>query len=269
MDDTFVEALRRELGKKPQVLPAADGLEPMAFVPGDYTLKSLAEFRTTLDRVRQAVQVQTAQSFVDYWNRFAHADSVIFADEIKGCYVGFVDYHTSANEPRFCQHMVTYQVRNSLEWETWTGADGKSMPQADFARFLEENYVDIVDPPHADMIAVATNLKAKKAVEFASAVDLQTGEVQFLYQESIRGSADKRQGSIKIPEAFTIGVPVLLGDERVAVKALFRYRIEEGKLRLWYDLHRRQQHWEAAIRRATAAIRKDLPDAPFFLGSAR
>lgn len=78
-----------------------------------------------------------------------------------------------------------------------------------------------------------------------------------------------QQWSQACPETFTICVPVLLGDQRVDVQARFRYRIEEGKLRMWYDLHRPEHAKVAAIQRATQAIRAALPQAPFFLGSSR
>lgn len=269
MDRSAVEAFVQALRQNVQVLPPAHGCEPLALVPQGFKLESLSEYRTSLDRVRQRVSVLTAESFIAYWTRFAKEDSVIFADETTGTYVAIIDYHTAQNSPRFCQHAVAYQAQNSLEWKTWTGSDGKAMPQADFARFIEDNYVDVKNPPHADMVAIATSLKAKKSVEFASAVDLQTGEVQFVYQESIRGSAEKRQGQFKVPEVFTIFVPVLLGDVRVEVQARLRYRIEEGKLRMWYDLHRPEHAKVAAIQRATQAIRTALPEAPFYLGAAR
>jgi uncharacterized protein YfdQ (DUF2303 family) len=273
MDRSAIEALQQSgTGLAPRIYPAGDGVEPIALLPqggGGFRIESLEKYRTSLDRVRQSVCVLTAESFVAYWTRFAKDDSVIFADEPSGRYVAIIDYHTRNGDPRFCQHGVVYQTQPSLEWETWIGCNGKSMPQADFARFVEDNYIDVVEPAHADMIAVATNLNAKKSVEFASSTSLQTGEVQFLYQEKISGTADKRQGSIKIPEKFVVEIPVLLGDIRVRIEARFRYRIEEGKLRMWYDLHRPEHHKVAAIRRATEQIRKGLPDAPFYLGSAR
>lgn len=274
MDHSVIEAIH-QLSQQAAlriIRPAGDGVEPLAILPhgdGQFRIESLEKYRTTLDRVRQKVDVLTADSFIDYWKRFAMEDSVIFADECAGAYVGIIDYHTTENGPRFCSHMVAYEAQPSLEWQTWTGSDAKSMTQADFARFIDDNYVDVIDPPHADMLAVATNLKAKKSVEFASATDLQTGQVQFLYQETIRGSAEKRQGSLKIPEIFTIRIPVLLGDVAVELQARLRYRIEEGKLRMWYDLHRPEHAKVAAIQRATQAIRTALPEAPFYLGAAR
>lgn len=260
----LIEATRRE----PTVHISTDGLQPYALVPEGYDVKALSSLRTTLDRVEQRVALLTAEAFIAYWSRFATEDSVIFADERKGTYVAILDYHKAAGDPAWCKHIAVFTAEQSLEWKVWTGSSGKQMAQPEFARFLEDNYVDIVDPPHADMLAVASNLTAKRSVEFAEATVLQTGQTQLQYQEKIRGSADTKHGSIKIPECFRLMIPPLLGSERVPLLAKFRYRIEEQRLKLWYDLHRPTQVWDTAVRATTLGIQGALKEAPFFLGSA-
>lgn len=245
------------------------GLTPFAIVPDGFKLESLEDFRTGLDRVEQRVTLLTAGAFVAYWTRFSKTDSVIFADETKGTYVAILDYHKKEGEPAWCQHVAQFTVQPSLEWKIWTGSNGKSMSQVDFARFIEDNCVDVVKPTPADMMAVASNLSAKRSVEFAEATQLGNGETQLLFNEKIRATADTKQGSIKIPDAFFLSIPVLLGDtSRASVKAMFRYRIDNMRLVLQYELHRHTQVWDAAIQASTKTIRTSLKDAPFFLGSA-
>jgi hypothetical protein len=45
-------------------------------------------------------------------------------------------------------------------------------------------------------------------------------------------------GKIEIPEQFTIAIPVYVGTARVPLTARLRYRINGGKLVIWYDLLR-------------------------------
>lgn len=268
IDKSAVDALLIATRQAPTVRLSDTGLVPYVLVPDGYDVKSLEELRTTLDRVKQRVSLLTSEAFIAYWNRFADANSVIFADERKGTYAAIIDYHRPQVAAAWCQHVAVFTAEPSLEWKVWTGANGKQMDQPTFARFIEDNYVDIVKPPHADMLAVASNLTAKRSVDFAEAVSLQTGETQLQYQEKIRGSADTKSGSIKIPDKFHLAIPPLLGSERVTLVAMFRYGIQDMRLQLKYDLHRPTQVWDAAIQATTTRIRTQLKDAPFFLGSA-
>lgn len=273
MDSDAVEALLHAVRREPTVHVDTGGLQPYALVPQGYDIKSLDHLRTTLDRVKQKVALLTADAFMAYWKRFSTRQSVIFADERFATYTAILDYHKADGAPAgpgpdWCGHVAIFQVQPSLEWEVWTGSNGKVMQQPDFARFMEDNYVDIVKPAHADMLAIASNLRAKRSVDFAEATELQNGETQLQYQEKIRASADTRQGSIKIPDSFELMIPPLLGSDRTKVIAKFRYRIEDQRLKLWYDLHRPTQVRNAAIQQTTQKIIAALKDAPFFLGSA-
>jgi uncharacterized protein YfdQ (DUF2303 family) len=136
---------------------------------------------------------------------------------------------------------------------TMSGANGKQMSQADFARFIEDNAPDCVAPSAADMIEIARSLEAKKAVNFSSAVRLDNGQSQLTYEETIQGTAAK--GRLVVPELFDIGSPVFEGDGRYAVTARLRYRIAEGgKLSLWYDLVRPHKIIEDAVKELRLVI---------------
>ena len=138
------------------------------------------------------------------------------------------------DQAAFAEHRVVYDAPRSDEWEIWTKADGVAMPQADFSRFIEDNVKDIREPAGADVLEVARQLEVKKKVEFASAQRLSDGQREFTYNEEIDGTS--RRGQMQIPEEFQLGIPVFLDGELYAVTARLRYRINEGTLRLWYDL---------------------------------
>ncbi|MYE01162.1 MAG: DUF2303 family protein [Alphaproteobacteria bacterium] len=116
----------------------------------------------------------------------------------------------------------------------WTEADGNAMSQTDFSRFLEENVKDIREPAGADVLEVARELEVQKKVHFNSTIRLSDGARTFGYSEDVAGST--RQGQMKIPEAFQLGIPVFRGGELYAITARLRYRIDGGNLALWYDL---------------------------------
>lgn len=267
IDSDAIETVLRAVRREPTVVTSTEGLKPYAMVPEGFKIEAIDQLRTRLDRVEQRVSLLTAESFVDYWKRFAKGDSVIFADERTGTYSAVLDYHKAAGEPAWCRHVAVFLAQDSREWQTWMGLNGKPVPQAEFALFIEDNYVDIVKPEPADMIAVAMNLSAKKSVEFASSMRLDNGQTQLVYQEKITGSAERAQGQMKIPDVFVIRIPVLLGGTPTKIDARLRYRISDGKLSMWYDLHRPAHIRDAAIRESTEAIRKALGSAPFFLGA--
>lgn len=213
----------------------ADGVIPYAIVPNDAHIDELERLLPAPVRARATVTANSAETLSAYINRFKSENSAIFADQAKFTIVGIIDYH-APSAPAFREHRVTYVAPRSLEWQTWTGGSGKRMAQSDFAQFIEDNVVDIRTPPGADVLEVARGLQAKKSVEFASAIRLADGAQQFTYNETIDGSAAK--GTIKVPEEFVLGIPVFFGGDLYEVRARLRYRIDGGKLMLWYELYR-------------------------------
>ncbi len=132
--------------------------------------------------------------------------------------------------------------------------NGKREAQMEFAEFIEDNAPDIVEPDSATMLEVARDLSAKTDVDFASAIRLQNGQVQFKYSEQIKGTYGS--GNLDVPERFTISIPVHIGSERVGITARLRYRIASGKLTFWYDLLRA----DMIERNAFLAVRKAIGD---------
>jgi uncharacterized protein YfdQ (DUF2303 family) len=129
-------------------------------------------------------------------------------------------------------------LRHSEEWKTWTGHNGqpRKMTQMEFAEFIEDNTPDIVNPRAADMLEMARTLQAKADVDFSSAIRTNNGQVQLKYTENVKGTYGA--GNVEIPEEFTISIPVYVGSPRVTIRARLRYRLNSGKIAIWYDLLR-------------------------------
>lgn len=220
---------------EPKTAPGSD--IPYALVPDGAQIASLEHLLQNPTLTRRTVALATLESFIAYVQKFSDADSAIFGDPVTMQLTALLDYHR-VDEPRWCQHIACYTAPTSLEWQTWNGQDNRPKGQADFAQFLEDNLVDIRNPPGADVLEVCRSLKTKRSVEFLSSVDLANGSEQFTYNETITGETGHRRSNLAVPKDFNLGIPVLLGGEVYAVVARLRYRITDGKLTLWYELYR-------------------------------
>lgn len=226
------------------------------------TVKDLEFLMHAPRRIRAAVTTHDTKTFAEYFNLYKAPPSRIFANRDEFHIVGLLDYHEAGGDPAWCSHKVTYTAPRSPEWVIWTGKHGRQMSQPEFATFIENNVDDIQQPADeptmptgADMLEIARNLQAKKAVNFSSAIRLANGEQEFTYAEEIQGSSSK--GKLKVPERFVLGIPVFLNDQPYRVEARLRYRINEGKLILWYDLFRHPQLEVDAFNKIIDVVEKD------------
>lgn len=267
MDQHAIAAIVNAIKPRPE-LEDLPGLQKFAIIPQGMSIQSLEDYELEPHRVEQKVTLLTADDFVRYWLRFKHDASVIFGDERSATYTAIIDYHGTDATPHWCSHTAIYACPNSPEWTIWSGSDGKKMSQAEFAEFIENNYPDITKPAHADMLQVSTNLQAKKSVDFSQSTRLDNGQSQLTYQEKVTGSVETKAGSMKVPDEFELVLPVFLGGPPYKVTARLRYRIGEGRLAIWYDLHRPQKVVQAATQKVTEAIRKGIGSDPMFLGAA-
>ena len=242
------------LGAPQSPVDAALGGGVYAVVPKGYSLESLEEFLPTPVRIKQAVHLHEADSFIDYVNEFGTGLSHVFFNIQQQEFRAVLDYHAPATDgdkpspevPGWCEHSATYQPRLSVEWQTWVNQNRKQMNQVDFARFLEENIPDIVEPNSADLLAVALTFEAKKSVEFSSGVRLANGQIQFQYDEVVRGTAQK--GTMEVPEQFTLGIPIHVNGPAYRIPVRLRWRLQEGKVAFWYEIVRPHRFLEDALK---------------------
>lgn len=182
------------------------------------------------------ITVQDAASFIAYFNLFRDSASIVFADEVNKHIVGIIDYHNPLGEAAWKRHVVAYTPIHSDQWNTWHRKNNVNFTQADFALFVEDNLIDVVEPTGATLLEIAKTLEAKSAVEFSSAVRLNNGQVQLTYTEEIRGTAS--QGQLEIPETFKLGItPFLNTPTPYAVVARLRYRLTQGKVVFWFRMN--------------------------------
>lgn len=239
---------------KPEVF-FASGDREFVLVPqtgGAYKLENISRPHTAEPPIptytSQLVDLQTEQSMIDYLNRFKNIDSAMFADMAHDTIVGIIDYHRAAVppevkaaadvgavQPRLKAHRATLKLPKSVEWATWAAKDNRLMSHLEFVDFLEENSVDIIDPPGGELIELCRDLQATRNVKFGSFV--RAGDYEKIDYSKDGGAVAR--GSVSIPVSITINIPVYFGDKPITMKALFRRKVDDdGALKLGYKLMR-------------------------------
>lgn len=266
MDDEAVQTLIDMVASTTAVREFGDE-HGVIVAPSGYSVHDISKFLPPPNRPKEKIALFTLASFVEYVSKFGRAGvSAVFADTTTNEFVAVLDYHDPAEGGRGTgEHIARYTCPLSPEWETWAGErDGKYVAQAEFARFIENNLPDIVAPAPADMLQLALTLQVKKDASYSSDLRLDTGQTQFRYEETIRGTT--KAGDLTIPDSFTIAVPVFLGEPRVNVTARLRYRIQEAKLVIGYELVRPKHVRLAEITRVTEDIAQKLPGFALYVG---
>jgi uncharacterized protein YfdQ (DUF2303 family) len=260
-------------------------------LPPEFKIEDAKRFLPPPSRPQQKVQLTTVESFVAYVNRYRTGSTAVFADETVGKFEAVLDYHNAVTliEPTkpaaggdeiaarivaystsdvrrgHQDHVAFYDAPHSVEWKAWAGRDGQWMNQQDFALFVESRLLEVISPAPADLMQLALELQIHKAAEFRSEQVLQSGQTRFRYEETISGSS--RGGELAIPKAFTIAIPVFLGEKPETIELLFRFRLQDAKLSLSFQVQRKEQIVAAAAQRVSEAIRAGLDkDVQFYRG---
>jgi uncharacterized protein YfdQ (DUF2303 family) len=241
-----------------------DGSLPFAIVPPEYEVKSLESLLKAPTRIKQVVSVHDTDSFIKYFTDYCTEASRVFIDRARPQIVGVIDYHEQEGAADWTGHRVQYVFRHTPEWRTWAERNNTPMTQAAFAHFIEDNLPDIVSPDSATMLEISRTFEAKKNVNFKSATRLQNHEIQFQYDEEIRGTA--ASGTIEIPDGFVLSLAPFEGSEQYKVTARFRYKFDGEGLKLRYELLRPHKILEDAVNTVVLKIQGGI-DNPITFGS--
>lgn len=238
-----------------------EGRKHIVLPPG-YSREEIPEHHLR-DRPRAIDQVTnhlTVKSFVDYWKRFANNDvsTLYVSDPDKAAFKAVIDA-TAPELPSWEKHRALYACRKSTEWTIWTSYDATKMTQGDFARFIERNLGDVVEPAAAKLLAMAKEFQATRKVVFKSGTNLQNGDIQLTFQEMTNEGAGGK-GTIQMPEKIKIGIPVFFEGARYTVDAFFKYRVpreEDEALQMWFELDRPDLVREHAFNEVVEQIVKE------------
>jgi uncharacterized protein YfdQ (DUF2303 family) len=222
---------------------------PFLILPDGYSVHDVEKTLETPIRKRGTVTMNDAASFIDYFKLHQMA-SRIYGQVEPPKFIAVLNDNRK-DEPGWGDHRAVYNCPLSKEWKEWKAFAGTPRDQIAFSEFIETHVPDIIssaadEPSGAMMLEVATSFKAQKKVNFASGQRLDNGQVDFVFQEEIQGSAGPK-GHIKVPERFYIGVAVFEGGAPYRVEAILRFGLKDGQLGMWFDLVRDHKVLEAAF----------------------
>lgn len=207
-----------------------------------------------------ARSVTDAASFVAYVNRHADSHTEVYAHTNTSKVVGIIDSHDEAGTPGGWQkHRVTLDLEHSKAWAAWANADGRFMAQDEFADFLDDRYLDVIDPTAARMIDIARSFQAHTNVTFESTIRDTSGDVKLNFVEDTKAKAGQK-GDIEIPARIQLALRPYVGGPIYSIWANFRYRLRSGDVLLGFKLERPENILEAAFADIVTEIRDGRTD---------
>lgn len=212
-------------------LKVEDSGIPYAVVPAGATLQSLEKFllrpvATTINHT-----FTRAQSLIQFANRFKNEAMTVSFCEQRNTFLVRVD-DDLPDRPSWRSHSGSLTLKYSPEATAWFDGAGKAKArnQEDFALFIEDHMLDIVEPKGADMLAMVLEFKSSSTASFSSAMRLSDGNVQVSY------AVESKPGTVSFPERLKIYIPIFHGQPRTPIDLRVRYRVHEAKLLLWYEI---------------------------------
>lgn len=259
--DTAMEAARIAS----PVIDGPDG-RTWAALPERIKLHDISDPYRLPSRVRQTVTVDDRASLSAYANRYKSDRSIIIADFDALTISARLDWHDHNQgeafpEPGHNAHAVTLALRPSEEFSRWDEMEGKIHPQADFARFLEENSVDVGTPEAATMIEISRDFDATVGQVYKSSIRLDNGDRKLVFE-----SDTKVQNGVIIPEKFTLSIPIYNGEEPDELTCLFRWRaLGGGAVGLGFQWHRVEYQRRAHFTQIATTASEET-GLPVFMG---
>lgn len=251
------------------------------------------------DHPERATGEHKAQTLDAFIALVAYHDSeypVVFFDSAEPpSLLAIFNYHgPHGGAPGHCDHRASFHFPISVEWKRWTKANRTQMTQTEFAQFLSDNVLDVVDPPavlrkatedevpeelrriwqyqqsiggrmatRADMMRLADGLEIRAEARVKNRVNLQSGRAGILFEEDHLDSDGK---PLEIPSMFLLSLPVFENGPRYAVPAHLRYRIANGAVKWSFDLHRHDLARKDALEAAAADVQAQT-GLPVFAGT--
>lgn len=262
------------LPKTIEVLSVPSGRSAVSIKP------FLDQYRTRPERKKGTSAMATIASFVDQVNRSKDADTIIFADVANRAaprLIAVFDYNKAgpAGEPRFGEHRANYAFPVSEEWKAWTSGKLNEIGQADFAEFLENRIMDVLDPasisdpegkgvlaefcaqlgirlasPQA-LMELSRGLTVHANHKVVQAVNLTTGEGQIAFGET---HTDAAGAPVKVSGGFAIAISVFLNGPAYKIPVRLRYKVKEGSVRWTLQPQRLNAVWDDAVTEAVNGV---------------
>lgn len=216
-------------------------------------------------RTKRVTKVDDIASFALYWQKYAMENSLIFASADAATITGIIDADVPHGDAMWGSHRVELALVPSPEYVLWCGENGTAMKQDAFALFIEDNAPDILKPAPAAMVEMARTLEGTSESKFTGAVREKDGSHRMKFETVVDMRAGEK-GELRIPDSFTLSIPIFAHGPRTAVEARLRYRVGPGGgCQMWYSLYRIEAAREKAFDEIVSAVRAETA-APVLLG---
>lgn len=233
------------------------------------------------------VKLLSVDAFIEFCLRMNEGRrSVVFADTKQRTVTAVLDYHDPLNatdnvplageaSPHWGQFRAHFSFPFSRQWKTWHTAHREKKTQGDLAGFIEDNIRDVRHetmgelPEKLQEVIRALKLhlgSPQRLLESArgfsvtadevirQVIDTSSGEAQIVYEETHNKSAP---AEMKVPTAFTIGIPVFEGDAPYHLLCRLRYRKHSGAVVWIIDIQDIEGALEDAFNTAIERIRSE------------
>lgn len=238
-----------------KILWGASLQTPAVVVPKGYGLKDAERFLERPVRKRACPSFVHEEAFNHYVrdhlseasrvyaNKDAHTMTAVldahepnrFEDDAKG--KGDARKLISLGAAAWRDHKAIFAPPKDVDWQTWIDNDEKPMSQTKFGHFLEDMIHTIVEPDGAELLEIAMHFETVTRSNFKTGERLQDG-ARVLHFDDTGSTAKMGRQSITVPEIIKLRLPVFYRDDAVEIEAKLRYRTDEGRLFLFYKLHR-------------------------------
>jgi len=243
------------------------------------------QFRDAPLRREGTAKADSPGSFIQLVLRNENEHSVVFATRKSATdlsLLAVIDYNEkgASGAPKFGKHRVLYPFPISDEWRFWNDNNGKEMPQAAFAAFIESRIADLGDPAAAGdgakafaeliqcplatpsrILELSRGLSVRVDSKVGGHVNLSSGEKQITYEEAHKDGAGQ---PLKVPGAFLLSIPVFKDDGNYGIPVRLFYRIAGGQVVWSYSLYRADKALDDAFKRAVDQVKEAVKSEVFF-----
>lgn len=234
---------------------------PHLVIPDSYHIEDLEKFMVYPMRTKAIVALDTLDGLIGYADKFKTNATAVFVCQLNGSVAVVIDYDET-EKAHWRDHVAKFVPKHTVEWERWMRSNEQWKDQRSFAEFIEENVADITKPSGAEMLEIASTLEAKTAVEFKSGVRLDNGTNRLTFAaDTVAKAGDK--GTLEIPQQFELALEPFIGGDAYPLIARFRYKINEGKLTLRYQLVNPHKIIEAAVEEIIKKVNNGISIKPF------
>lgn len=264
---------------EPRILPV-EGTGGLIIAPQGMNIAHVKNFadkeRTSPEVLRGTTALHTCDSFIEFANRYKSDNSAIFYSK-KQQHITCVFDCATKEQTSFEQHKAVYAFPFSKELRAWSDNNGEKMSQLDFAMFIEQNVLDLAEPPAPDKESPALKeirmrcgglyAPVNKMVELSKGIavraderavikhDLNTGEATINFSSE---HTDVNGKAVKVPNMFVIVIPVLEGGKAYQLPCRLRYRLNSGSVIWWYEVINLDKAIELAVNEELEAIKEKI-----------